>query len=236
MRTPTLALVAVAALSSGIATASPLPKPGSYNSHVYAVSGPESAASESSPRPHLHPIVGTKVAREAVPDHAPSLNTLAKIAPRELLKKALDAFTAGGNAYSGSTGSVSGGSVANHAKRTDDNGTMGGNAYTGNSGDVNGGDVVNQGDNYGMPTLMNMNSNNAGTGGNSIAGCANGGHGNGRGSGGNAYSGSSGNAQGGNVWNSGGVMNIDSNNAGGAGLSQTGCATGGDVSDNPTTA
>lgn len=129
---------------------------------------------------------------------------------------------------------------------------MGGNAYTGNSGDVNGGDVVNQGDNYGMPTLMNMNSNNAGTGGNSIAGCANGGHGNGRGSGGNAYSGSSGNAQGGNVWNSGGVMNIDSSesscwsgcavadhlvdNAGGAGLSQTGCATGGDVSDNPTTA
>ena len=85
MRTPTLALVAVAALSSGIATASPLPKPGSYNSHVYAVSGPESAASESSPRPHLHPIVGTKVAREAVPDHAPSLNTLAKYVTLELL-------------------------------------------------------------------------------------------------------------------------------------------------------
>ena len=85
MRTPTLALVAVAALSSGIATASPLPKPGSYNSHVYAVSGPESAASESSPRPHLHPIVGTKVAREAVPDHAPSLNTLAKYVVLELL-------------------------------------------------------------------------------------------------------------------------------------------------------
>ena len=94
-------------------------------------------------------------------------------------------------------------------KRTTDDGTLGGNAYTGNSGNVNGGDVVNHG-NSGMPTLFNMNSNNAGAGGGSLSGCANGGHGNGRGSGGNAYSGSSGDAEGGSVWNSGGVMNIDS--------------------------
>ncbi len=147
---------------------------------------------------------------------------------------------------------LSGGTIT-HYKRTDDNSTLGGNAYTGNSGDVDGGDVVNQGDNYGMPTMLNMNSNNAGSGGNSVAGCANGGHGNGRGSGGNAYSGSSGNAQGGSVFNSGAIMNIDSSafyliygldvlitvstdNAGGAGLSQTGCANGGDVSDDPGTA
>lgn len=62
-----------------------------------------------------------------------------------------------------------------------------------------------------MPTIMNMNSNNAGNGGGSQSGCASGGHGNdGRGAGGNAYSGSSGNAIGGSVYNSGAVMNMDS--------------------------
>ena len=95
-------------------------------------------------------------------------------------------------------------------KRTTDDGTLGGNAYSGNSGDVDGGDVVNKSNNFGMPTLMNMNSNNAGAGGGSLSGCSNGGHGNGRGAGGNSYSGSSGNAEGGSVWNSGGVMNVDS--------------------------
>lgn len=96
-------------------------------------------------------------------------------------------------------------------KRTGDEGTLGGNAYTGSSGDVDGGDVVNQGNNFGMPTIMNMNSNNAGPGGTTKSGCASGGQGNSdRGSGGNAYSGSSGNAIGGSVWNSGGVMNVDS--------------------------
>ncbi|KAI0757175.1 hypothetical protein C8Q80DRAFT_1265136 [Daedaleopsis nitida] len=229
------ALFLVAALSSGVAVSSPVPAPASYNSHVYPVSNAETAPDSSTPR--LHPNIGTKVIqRSPVPDHNPTLNALAKVAPRELLRRALDTFTAGGNAYSGSTGDVSGGGVANggtftHAKRTDDNGTLGGNAYTGDSGDVDGGDVVNKGDNFGMPTMLNMNSNNAGSGGTSAAGCAIGGHGNQRGSGGNAHSGDSGEAIGGSVWNSGAVMNVDSNNAGGAGTSQTGCATGGDVSD-----
>ena len=57
---------------------------------------------------------------------------------------------------------------------------------------------------------MNMNSNNAGGGGGSLSGCANGGHGNDRGAGGNGYSGTPGSAQGGSVWNSGSVMNVDS--------------------------
>ncbi|KAI0724380.1 hypothetical protein C8T65DRAFT_734014 [Cerioporus squamosus] len=233
MRTPTLAIVTVAALSTVFVNASPLPDPGSYNSHVYAVSSPQSAP-DSASSPRLHPIIGTKVAREATPDHSPSIFTNSKIGPRELVKKALDAFTSGGNAHSGSTRSVSGGSVANNgefSKRTDDNGTMGGNAYTGDSGDVNGGDVDNTSNNYGMPTIWNMNSNNGGDGGQSQSGCSNGGHGDGdRGAGGNAYSGKSGNAQGGEVVGSGGMMNIDSNNAGDAGKSATGCATGGDVS------
>ncbi|TFK87962.1 hypothetical protein K466DRAFT_585967 [Polyporus arcularius HHB13444] len=233
MRSPTLAIVTVAVLTTVLVNASPLPEPGSYNSHVYAVSSPDSAPS-SAPSPRLHPIIGTKVARDAAPDHSPSIFAISKIGPRELLKRALDAFTTGGNAYSGSTGTVSGGSVANKggsAKREDDESTLGGNAYTGSAGDVSGGDVVNKSDNFGMPTLMNMNSNNAGLGGGSESGCANGGHGDpSRGAGGNSYSGTAGKAEGGSVWNSGGVMNVDSNNAGAAGLSKTGCATGGDVS------
>ena len=91
-----------------------------------------------------------------------------------------------------------------------DEDTLAGNAHTGNSGDVNGGDVVNMADNFGMPTLMDVNSNNAGTGGGSVGGCAIGGHSNSKGLGGNAYSGTPGQAMGGNVWNSGGIMNIDS--------------------------
>ncbi len=139
------------------------------------------------------------------------------------------------------------------AKRADNASTLGGNAVTGNSGDVDGGNVVNDSNNFGMPTLMNMNSNNAGIGGGSESGCANGGHGDPlRGPGGNSVSGTAGKAEGGSVWNSGGMMNVDSSeycpplhgdmtltaadNAGAAGLSKTGCATGGDVStlDRPT--
>ncbi|KAI0768454.1 hypothetical protein BD413DRAFT_479340 [Trametes elegans] len=243
MRTPSLAcaLFAAAALSPALVSGAPAPAPapGSYSSDVFSVSKPGSGPPpDNAPVSHSHPRIGIKEVRDARPDHQPQIWNERKIAPRSFWRKALDADTAGGNAYSGATNDVSDGAVTNDShdlamvKRTTDDGTLGGNAYTGSSGDVDGGDVVNQGDNYGMPTLMNMNSNNAGAGGDSTSGCAAGGHGNGnRGAGGNAYSGSSGNAQGGGVWNSGGVMNVDSNNAGSAGTSQSGCATGGDVSD-----
>ncbi|KAI8995467.1 hypothetical protein BD414DRAFT_410190 [Trametes punicea] len=238
MRTPSLAcaLFAAAALSPALVSGAPFPVPGSYSSEVFAVSKPGSSGpseDSSTPMNQARPRIGIKEIRDALPDH----QSHGWLDRKSLWGRALDADTKGGNAYSGASGDVSGGSITNDGdgtdffKRTTDDGTLGGNAYTGNSGDVNGGDVVNQGNNFGMPTLMNMNSNNAGTGGGSISGCSSGGHGSGRGAGGNAYSGSSGNAEGGNVWNSGGVMNIDSNNAGSAGLSQTGCATGGDVSD-----
>ncbi|KAI0095305.1 hypothetical protein BDY19DRAFT_902278 [Irpex rosettiformis] len=108
-------------------------------------------------------------------------------------------------------------------KRLDDSQTTGGNAHTGKSGDVSGGSV-DSGDNGGMPTLMNINSNNAGDGGGSTAGCAVGGKGE---SGGNASSGDSGRATGGRVQGSGGMVNMDSNNAGNAGKSSTGCAEAG---------
>ncbi|KAI0361812.1 hypothetical protein OH77DRAFT_466262 [Trametes cingulata] len=236
MRTPSLAcaIFATAVLSPALVSGAPFPAPGSYNSDVFAVSSPAARPSaDDSAVGHGHPRIGIKEIREALPDHQPQMWT----DHTSVWRRALDADTVGGNAYSGATSDVSGGSVTNDAsqfdfvKRSTDDGTLGGNAYTGNSGDVDGGDVVNEGDNFGMPTLMNMNSNNAGAGGDTQSGCANGGHGNDRGSGGNAYSGSSGNAKGGEVYNSGGVMNIDSNNAGGAGTSRTGCATGGGVSD-----
>ncbi|KAI0335989.1 hypothetical protein GY45DRAFT_571308 [Cubamyces sp. BRFM 1775] len=244
MRTPSLACAffAAVAFSPALVSGAPFPTPGSYSSDVFAVSKP---GSEDTTMDHAHPRIGIKEIRDASPDHQPQTWLERKIGPR-LFEDAVG--TPGGNAYSGAGGltndlvDLSGGpsAAASDAdldrylgKRTTDDGTLGGNAYTGNSGDVDGGDVVNQGNNFGMPTLMNMNSNNAGAGGGSLSGCANGGRGNtDRGAGGNAYSGSSGNAQGGSVWNSGGVMNVDSNNAGGAGTSQTGCATGGDVSDN----
>ncbi|KAI0803087.1 hypothetical protein BC629DRAFT_1591179 [Irpex lacteus] len=108
-------------------------------------------------------------------------------------------------------------------KRLDDGLTTGGNAHTGSSGNVSGGSV-DSGDNGGMPTLMNVNSNNAGSGGGSTAGCAIGGKG---ATGGNASSGNSGEAHGGQVRGSGGMVNMDSNNAGNAGESSTGCAEAG---------
>lgn len=173
-----------------------------------------------------------------------------RLGPRDVSERALDADTAGGNAYSGSAGDVSGGSTGSHSHfgsthfpRTDDADTMGGNAYTGSTGDVSGGSIENIASNDGMPTLMNINSNNAGAGGTSESGCSAGGyssdasHGtNGdsgsdasNGAGGNAYSGSTGGAEGGSVNNVGGMVNMDSNNAGAAGTSASGCATGGNV-------
>ncbi|TFY59441.1 hypothetical protein EVJ58_g5770 [Rhodofomes roseus] len=161
--------------------------------------------------------------------------------PPQLSDRALDKDTAGGNAYSGSAGDVSGGSEENtrHSdlssfyRRTDDADTMGGNAYTGNSGDVSGGSITNIANNDGMPTLMNIDSNNAGLGGTSASGCAAGGYTDQNGAGGNAYSGSAGNAEGGSVNNVGGMVNMGSNNAGAAGTSSTGCATGGNVDHLP---
>ncbi|KAH9946841.1 autophagy protein 16-domain-containing protein [Amylocystis lapponica] len=157
-------------------------------------------------------------------------------APRDVDPKALDQYTAGGNAYSGATENTSGGSVispldshvkSSPHKRTTDDTTMGGNAYTGSTGAVDGGDISDVG-NDGMPTVMNWNSNNGGNGGTSRSGCAGGGYGDDKGSGGNGYSGSTGSARGGEVNGVGGMFNMDSNNAGSAGVSQSGCATGGD--------
>lgn len=91
-------------------------------------------------------------------------------------------------------------------KRTDDTQTTGGNAHSGKAGNVDGGSV-DSGDNGGMFTLMNIHSNNAGTGGTSDPGCAVAGKGVG---GGNASSGDTGTATGGKVEGSGGMMNIDS--------------------------
>lgn len=118
--------------------------------------------------------------------------------------------------------SISSGSRS-HAKRLDDSATTGGNAHTGTAGAVDGGSVYT-GDNGGMPTIMNVNSNNGGRGGGSSTGCASGGLG---ATGGNASSGDSGSATGGHVSGSGGMMNVDSNNAGDAGQSASGCAEAG---------
>lgn len=96
--------------------------------------------------------------------------------------------------------------ACSYSKRLDDGQTTGGNAHTGTAGAVDGGSV-DSGDNGGMPTLMNLNSNNAGSGGGSDTGCATGGLGE---SGGNASSGDSGTATGGRVNGSGGMMNVDS--------------------------
>lgn len=86
-------------------------------------------------------------------------------------------------------------------KRVDDGTTQGGNAHTGNSGNVFGGSVHNTDttNNQNMPVLMNMNSNNAGRGGKSKAGCAASGKSSTKGIGGNASSGDSGEAYGGDV-------------------------------------
>jgi hypothetical protein len=104
------------------------------------------------------------------------------------------------------------------------------------------GGSVDSGDNGGLPTIANFNSNNAGNGGGSTAGCAVGGKG---ATGGNASSGDSGTATGGKVHGSGGAINVDSSrllhyvynvvfcsplcldNAGNAGESSSGCAEAG---------
>ncbi|KAI0670075.1 hypothetical protein C8Q78DRAFT_992448 [Trametes maxima] len=236
MRTPSIscAIFAAAVLSPVLIAASPLPVPGRFSSEVHSVSIPV-----NQPPPGegttvgRDPRIGTKYAREALPDHQPqnwterNMLTIARIGPRATWQRTVNEETTGGNAYSSAV--VNG----SHAKRDSDDGTLGGNAHTGDSGDVGGGDVVNKGNNYGMMDILNMNANNGGKGGDSETGCASGGHGNGRGSGGNGYSGNSGNAQGGSVQNSNGMVNIDSNNAGDAGTTKSGCATGGDVSDSP---
>ncbi|CCM02797.1 uncharacterized protein FIBRA_04908 [Fibroporia radiculosa] len=114
-------------------------------------------------------------------------------------------------------------------RRTSDEDTSGGNAYTGSTGDVSGGSIENVSETPVMPTIMNINSNNGGAGGYSESGCASGGKTNDSGAAGNAYSGSTGNAEGGKVSGVGGMVNWNSNNAGNAGVSKSGCATGGNV-------
>ncbi|KAH9944533.1 uncharacterized protein BXZ73DRAFT_97017 [Epithele typhae] len=223
MRAPTLLIVALAALGSRIANASPIPA-GSFNSNVFTVSHKPVTNADSPPAtPNL-------VLRDASPDHSPTLWSFktSKIGPRDLIARALNAFRA--------VGSSTGGSAVKHAdhaleKRVLDEDTFGGNAQTGDSGNVDGGDIINFADNYGIPTILNQNSNNGGTGGNSLAGCASGGRGGNHVAGGNGRSGTAGNAKGGSVFNSGAVVNVDSNNAGNAGLTQTGCAYGGDVEE-----
>ncbi|OCH96628.1 hypothetical protein OBBRIDRAFT_14517 [Obba rivulosa] len=216
MRTPALACAVFAvALSPGLAAAAPLPGGGTYNADI---SSPSHAQAHS-------PSTESFLAGNP-------LNVRGIIKPRRSVvglfePRALDMYTSGGNAYTGSTSSVDGGSIDNLEKRLNDADTLGGNAYTGDSGNVDGGSVINEAINYGMPTILNMNSNNAGGGGFSGSGCSAGGFGDHNGGGGNGYSGSSGNARGGDVENVGGMMNVNSNNAGTAGTSMTGCAVGG---------
>ncbi|EMD41678.1 hypothetical protein CERSUDRAFT_90250 [Gelatoporia subvermispora B] len=218
MRTPILACAVVAVAFSPVLTgASPVPSGGTYNADISTASQPQAHSPST----------------ESFFAGSP-LNIRGIIKPRRSVvglfkNRALDAYTAGGNAHTGSAGNVDGGTVGNVEleKRLDDAATNGGNAYTGDSGNVDGGSVLNEAINDGMPTLLNMNSNNAGEGGFSGSGCAAGGYGNLDGGGGNGYAGSSGSARGGSVKNVGGMMNVNSNNAGGAGTSMTGCAIGG---------
>ncbi|KAH8100574.1 hypothetical protein BXZ70DRAFT_937887 [Cristinia sonorae] len=156
--------------------------------------------------------LGELVSRAPVPTRDSSAKW--SIAPREFWKKI--------------------GSTANLKKRLGDDKTMGGNAHSGSSGAVNGGSVYNSDptQNEGMPVIMNLNSNNAGLGGESTSGCAASGKSGKAGLGGNASSGNSGNAMGGSVDGPpSGMFNMNSNNAGTAGESLTGCATGGDTYD-----
>ncbi|TBU35070.1 hypothetical protein BD311DRAFT_773223 [Dichomitus squalens] len=238
MRTSALALVAVAALTPALVGGAPFPAPGTYNSDI-STQTDAGAPPEDLPASRLHPFIGVKQTRQPQPDHAPSLYQHAKVEPRQAdglaaLAGDADKETSGAVDNDASSAVANGGQLV---KRVSDLDTLGGNAHTGNSGDVDGGDVVNMADNFGMPTFLNMNSNNAGTGGGSVGGCAVGGHSTKKGYGGNAYAGTPGQAMGGNVWNSGGMMNVDSNNAGAAGLSKTGCAYAGNVTEaNPITA
>jgi len=138
-----------------------------------------------------------------------------KIEPRKFWKKSIE-------------------TINHYIKRMDDSETMGGNAHTGSTGSVNGGSVHNSDPtlNEGMPTMLNLNSNNAGLGGTSQSGCAGSGKNSDKGVGGNASSGNTGNAVGGNVDGApSGMVNMNSNNGGGAGMSESGCAAGGDSND-----
>ncbi|GBE78179.1 hypothetical protein BKA93DRAFT_303091 [Sparassis latifolia] len=250
MRTPVVAcaVFAATAFCPWHVLAAPVSSTGVFDpSHYHTTAG--GSMIHNNPRelmletraPHKNKH-GKKTAMEPRDDVASSILER-KIEPRKisprLSSRALDKDTAGGNAYSGSAGDASGGSAGRDTlgvdytytreKRTTDADTLGGNAYTGSTGDASGGGVSNVSNDAGMPTIMNVNSNNAGLGGTSASGCSSGGLGNNNGAGGNAYSGSSGNAEGGSVSNVGGMFNMDSNNGGAAGYSESGCATGGNT-------
>ena len=109
-----------------------------------------------------------------------------------------------------------------HKKRATDNQTAGGNAYTGSTGDVSSGDVTNDagsgtvtnngGSKY-TSVIEHMVGNsvspsdNSQMGGSSLSGNADGGDGDGNGPGGNAYTGNTGDARGGSIYNIGGTVN-----------------------------
>lgn len=245
MRTPALAcaLFAAAAFSPSLVSASPVPASDVFDpTRNYITAGenvvhPQARANMMMDKKiHKHKHDMGKTARDLTDNLE---QTLGPNRGSRFAKKALDQNTVGGNAYTGSTGDASGGSSSYDAlgmdstnmyvKRTDDADTLGGNAYTGSTGDASGGSVSNIAGDDGMPTIMNVNSNNAGLGGDSLSGCSDGGQGASRGAGGNGYSGSTGNAEGGSVSNIGGMINMDSNDGGAAGYSESGCATGGSV-------
>ncbi|KAF7789883.1 hypothetical protein EIP86_000831 [Pleurotus ostreatoroseus] len=235
MRSPAIvfSLFAVSALSPSLVYGSPVPNglsqhvnPGASDHHRTSSGvaarglgflGEVFARSESTPTVRTAPTSKPKVASIAnIP-----------VGKREFWKRATTKNSAH-DLQLASVADISGTKQeVSHRKRLDDSQTTGGNAHTGKAGAVDGGSV-DSGDNGGMPTLMNINSNNAGTGGGSTTGCAASGKG---ATGGNASSGDSGTATGGDVRGTGGMMNVDSNNAGSAGESSTGCATGGNSAD-----
>ncbi|THH02901.1 hypothetical protein EW026_g99 [Hermanssonia centrifuga] len=221
-----ISLFAVSALSPSIVCASPVPSM-THHSNTPASVDHHRAGNNIAPRGlgFLNEVFArADTADKAMPTSKPKVLSLAdfNVGPREFWKKSVASTSMNGKR-----------DAAIIPKRLDDGQTAGGNAHSGTSGAVDGGNV-DSGDNGGMPTLMNVNSNNAGSGGGSSTGCASGGKG---AEGGNASSGNSGTAYGGEVQGSGGMMNIDSNNAGDAGESSSGCANAGNsaLGENPET-
>ena len=109
-------------------------------------------------------------------------------------KRAYDAYTAGGNAYTGSSGNTSSGNIINEA---DDDATVT-NTGPGTSTCVFAAHLVT--------TDLIYRTDIGDMAGNSETGDAQGGDGDGKGPGGNAYSGFAGPARGGNVLSEGGTV------------------------------
>ncbi|KAI0095304.1 hypothetical protein BDY19DRAFT_81403 [Irpex rosettiformis] len=135
----------------------------------------------------------------------------------------------GGNGNASESGDAFGGNAV--TKRAYDPYTAGGNAYTGSAGDTSSGSIVNEADSDATITNTGPGTNFGTIGGDSTTGDAEGGRGNGKGPGGNAYSGFAGPTRGGNVVNEGGnIGNTAVTNTGGnGGNSLSGEADGGDA-------